>query len=85
MRELKQESSCKGALAREQAGKKAGRQASTRKAFSRSHALEGLVTHAVNVYYCQAPGKGIGSWEWLTDCCVRIGGFGFFRLGLDLG
>ena len=27
----------------EQAGKKEGRQASTRKAFSRSHALEGLV------------------------------------------
>ena len=32
-----------GALAREQAGKMTGRRASTRKAFSRSHALEGLV------------------------------------------
>ena len=43
MRELKEGRSSKGAQAREQAGKKAGRQASTRKAFSRSHALEGLV------------------------------------------
>ena len=43
MEELKWRSSSKGALAREQAGQKAGRQASTRKAFSRSHALEGLV------------------------------------------
>ena len=42
-RELKQGSSSKGALAREQAGKKAGKQASTWKAFSQSHALEGLV------------------------------------------
>ena len=30
---------------REQAGKKEGRQARTRKAFSRSHALEGLVLY----------------------------------------
>ena len=38
-RELKQGSQSRG----EQAGKKAGRLASTRRAFSRSHALEGLV------------------------------------------
>ena len=52
MRELKRGSSSEGAQARElkggksrgeQAGKKAGRLASTRRAFSRSHALEGLV------------------------------------------
>ena len=43
MRELKQGSLSKGALANEQACKKAGRQASTRKAFSWSHSLEGLV------------------------------------------
>ena len=43
-RELKRGSSSEGALAREQEGKKAERQASTRKAFSWSHALEGLVS-----------------------------------------
>ena len=53
--ELKQKSSSKREQAREQAGKRAGRQASTRKAFSRSHALEGLVS----LFPITAKGRGI--------------------------
>ena len=51
---------------REQARKKEGRQASTRKAFSRSHALEGLV-------FNDRPGREVNSFlENVMDSFLRL-------------